>query len=187
MQANDTISSLSVAEHAPVEARDHGAGGSGIFSMDPGLVIWTWIVFGLLFLVLSKFAWKPMMESVRRREQTLKDAVENARKTKEELDRISIRQEEMIKLAEENSRKIIDEARKKAEDVSRSIVDRANQDAEKAMLKIKEEIILEREKTMNEIKRSAVDMVIAASGKILERDLDDNAHREFIKRQLDKR
>jgi F-type H+-transporting ATPase subunit b len=167
------------------DAQSHSAEG-GVFSIDIGLMIWTWVVFVFLFIILAKFAWKPMMDSVKKREQTLRDAVDNARKTKEELENIARRQEEIIRQAEENARVMINGARTKAEDLARIITDKAQGDVEKSMARFKDEMKAEKEKVMNEIKTETVDMVIAASEKLIERDLDDVGHKDFVKKQMDK-
>jgi len=63
-----------------VEVQHHAKGPSALdlFSIEPGLVLWTWITFIILFVVLKKFAWKPLTEAVAKREKTISDAVENA-------------------------------------------------------------------------------------------------------------
>ncbi len=180
---NPGHSSASVAE------TPHGGAspGGGLFSIDPGLTVWTWVVFGLLFFILSRYAWRPMMEAVRKREQTLKDAVDNARRTKEELERISQRQHEMMSEAEDNAKKLMDETRANAEAASKAIMDKASQDAEKTIAAVKDEIERERQRTMSEIKAQAVEMVVSVSEKVLRRNLgDDAAQKEFIRKELEK-
>jgi|AGTN01.1.fsa_nt_gi F0F1-type ATP synthase, subunit b len=115
MNPHDTVTSTVQAE-APA----HNQG--GLFSIDPGLAIWTWVVFALLFIVLRKYAWGPMMDSIKAREKLISDTVENARKTKDELENIAQRQKAMITEAEDQARKIIDEGRKAAEDVAKKLL-----------------------------------------------------------------
>ncbi|HOK04511.1 MAG TPA: F0F1 ATP synthase subunit B [Victivallales bacterium] len=159
--------------------------GGGIFSFEPGLAVWTWVVFALLFFVLSKYAWRPMLEAVRRREQLLKDAVENARKTKEELEKISIRQGEMIKSAEENARKIMEEARSKAEQASKNIIEKAKIEAEDKLNQVVTQIERERNEALSEIKSKAADLATALSEKILKEKLSsEEKQREFIEKEI---
>ena len=53
---------------------------------DIGLIVWTGISFGLLYLILKKFAWGPILGAVNEREQSIKDALEAADKAKEEME-----------------------------------------------------------------------------------------------------
>lgn len=169
------------------ENTHHKEGEGGIFSFEPGLAIWTWVVFALVFFILSKYAWRPMMEAVRKREQLLKDAIDDAKKTKEELQKISARQEEMIKTAEQNARKIVEESRANAEATSKEIVERAQKEAEEKFKQAKEQIVREQSEALKEIKKEVAEMVVTLSEKILSQKLNsEDKQKEFIAKELDK-
>ena len=105
MNPHDTTASV-VHQSTPI---------SGLFSIDPGLSIWTWVVFGLLFIILRKYAWTPMMDSIKARERLVADTIENARKTREELEKIAETQKEMIREAQNEAGKIIEEEENRRE------------------------------------------------------------------------
>ncbi len=174
MNPQDTIAS--VARHSS---------GIGLFSIDPGLAIWTWVIFGLLFIVLRKYAWAPMMESIKSRERLVSDTVENARKTKEELEKIAQRQQAMLLDAEEQARKIIDEGRRAAEEVARKVVDKARSDAQETLEDAREKIALEKENAIEQIKNQTVDLIINTSEKLIEESLNDQTHRKIVEKHLD--
>lgn len=176
MNPHDTIAT--VTQHS-------SSGGGGLFSIDPGLAIWTWVVFGLLFIILRKFAWTPMMDSIKSREKLMADTVDNARKTKEELEKIAERQKAMISEAEEHARKIIDEGRKSAEGVAQNVVERARLEAQATLESTKEKIIHEKENAIREIKEHAVDLIINTSEKLIEQSLDDETHRKIVEKHLE--
>ena len=56
-----------------------------MISFDPGLIIWTTIIFTLLLIVLRKFAWKPILNSVDEQNKKIQEALEAADKAKEEM------------------------------------------------------------------------------------------------------
>lgn len=174
----ETHETTAVVEHEPAPS-------GGLFSFEPGLAIWTWVVFALLFIVLRKYAWGPMMQSVREREQTLADAVENARKTREALVAIAERQKQMIQEAEDRVRTMIDEGRQSAEAAARVMTERAQQEADKTLAQAKQQIEREKEKALEELKTEAVDMVIATAGKLVNEGLDDDQHRRIVERHLE--
>lgn len=157
----------------------------GLFSFDPGMVIWTWVIFGLLFVVLRKYAWGPLMESVQKREKMMSETVENARRTREELEKISERQKVMMREAEEQAAKLADQSRRQAEDAARRITERAMAQAEKSARSAREQIVHEKEKALGEIRGQTVDLIIRTSEKLIEKSLDDADHRRIVQRELE--
>ncbi len=157
----------------------------GLFSIDPGLVIWTWVVFGLLLIILRKFAWKPMMESVQQRETMMARAVEQAQKTREELERISQTQEEMLKKAQDEARKIIGDGRAAAEAAAKRVREEAELQAKRTVEEAREQLLREKDLALREIRSQAVDLIVGASEKLIDASLDDEAHRRMVEQQLE--
>lgn len=172
---NDTTSIVEHASDAP---------GGGLFSIDPGLSIWTWVVFGLLFVILRKFAWKPMMESVEKREKMMAQAVEQAQKTKEELEHIAEKQAEMVREAREEARSIIENGRNAAQNTADRIQEKASAEAQQSLQLAREQIVLEKERALREIREQSVDLIISASEKLISGSLDDEAHRRLVEKNL---
>lgn len=171
-----------------VVEQGHGSGssaGSGLFSIDPGLMIWTWIIFGLLLIILRKFAWKPMMEAVEKREKLISDAVEQAQRTKDELAKIAESQQDMLKKATEEAQKIIDSGKASAEIVARSIHEKALADAKQSLENAREMIVGEKERALREIKEQSVDMIITASEKLIGSALDNEEHKRIVRKHLE--
>ncbi|MBN1760288.1 MAG: F0F1 ATP synthase subunit B [Chitinispirillaceae bacterium] len=172
-------------ETSAIVSHEPSQEGGGLFSIDPGLIIWTWVVFGLLLVILRKFAWKPMMESVEQRESMMTRAVEQAQKTKEELDRISRTQEEMLRQAKDEARKIIGDGRAAAEATARRIQEDAQVQAMKTIDEAREQLLREKELALREIREQSVDLIVAASGKLIEKSLDDETHRRIVEQHLE--
>ena len=64
---------------------------------DVGLIFWTFISFVILFFVLKKFAWKPIVGTVNDREQSIKDALESAENAKKEMENLTAANERILK------------------------------------------------------------------------------------------
>src|SRR5438876_1655766 len=76
-----------VATHPAEPAKhggDHQATDDSVFGWALDLAIWTVVVFVILVVVLSKFAWKPMLEGLRKREESIRGALDEAAKTRDE-------------------------------------------------------------------------------------------------------
>ena len=125
---------------------------------DPGLYVWTILTFGVLVLLLRKFAWKPLLEALDRREKMIAGAVDDARKAREELERVK-----------QDSAKVLAEARKDAE----SIVARTRADAER----LREEL---RKKAIQQVRAEAVDVSLAIASKLLQRNVTKEDNERLI-------
>ncbi len=158
----------------------------GLFSIDPGLSIWTWVIFGLLFVILRKYAWTPMMDSIKARERLVADTIDNARKTREELEKIAETQKALIHEAQNEASKIIQEGRKNAESTAQQVIDRARKEAQAALEDAKAKITTEKENALRQIKNQTIELVISTSEKLIEESLNDETHRKIVEKHLDK-
>src|SRR5688572_33506854 len=100
-----------------------------------GLIIWQTIVFVLLFILLAKFAWKPIITSLKDRERSIQDALDTAEKARLEMSQLRADNEKLLKEAREERDRILREAR----EVSNRMRDDAKADAKKAADKIIED------------------------------------------------
>ena len=67
-----------------------------MISFDPGLIIWTTIIFTILLVVLKKFAWKPILKSIDERNNSIKEALSAAEKAKEEMASLNADNEKIL-------------------------------------------------------------------------------------------
>ncbi|HKZ36298.1 MAG TPA: hypothetical protein VJ184_01515, partial [Chryseolinea sp.] len=93
-----------------------------------GLIIWQLIVFLLLFFLLAKLAWKPIVSSLKDREKSIQDALDTAEKARLEMSRLKADNEILLKQAREEREKILRDAR----DASNRLKDEAQVNAKKA-------------------------------------------------------
>lgn len=177
MKVEDTTAVLEHSAETPVSG--------GLFSIDPGMAIWTWVIFGLLFVILRKFAWKPMMDSVQAREKVLSQAVEQAEKTKQALDEIGVKQADMLRQTQEQARELIEKVRGNADLLGKRLDEKAAVEAQRLIVAAKEQIGQEKEQALREIKEQSVAIIIAATEKLLTKNLDVEMHRQFIEKQLE--
>jgi F-type H+-transporting ATPase subunit b len=139
------------------------------------------VLFGLLYF----FAYKPILRMFDERSQRIKESVEQAARVKEEA----------VAAEEENRKKLEAAAKEGQEAIARAMRAgdesrlRAQQEAqvEAAGLieKARQEIQRERDEVVNEIRREFADLTVAAAGKVIEKSLDKEAHRELIEKVLE--
>jgi F-type H+-transporting ATPase subunit b len=66
---------------------------------DPGLFIWTILTFLVLVALLAKFAWRPLLEALERRQAAIAKSLEDAQKARQELERLNLEQQRMMAAA----------------------------------------------------------------------------------------
>jgi F-type H+-transporting ATPase subunit b len=151
-----------------------------------GLIIWQLIVFLLLFFLLAKLAWKPIINSLKEREISIQQALDTAEKARLEMSKLKADNEILLKQAREEREKILRDAR----EASNRIKDEAHVDAKKSADRIVEEaraaINAEKVNALKEVKALVANLSLEVAGKILQRNLsDDKAQKsltqEYIK------
>lgn len=152
----------------------------GLLDINPGLIFWTIVTFILLLLLLKKVAWKPMLEALKQREDTIRDALEKSQQAKVEAEKILEENKKNLALAEEQTKKIIEEGREFSNKLKADILERANQDAKKILDQAKLEIERKKEEALGELKEVVADLTIQATEKLIDESLDKKKHRQLV-------
>ena len=100
---------------APVRAQEAAEQTPGLMSPNPGLMIWTLVIFGLLFFVLKRFAFPPIIDAVAAREKALEDALEGAKRDREEATRLLAEARAALDGTRAEAQQFLTEARASAE------------------------------------------------------------------------
>jgi F-type H+-transporting ATPase subunit b len=156
-----------------------------MISFDPGLIIWTTIIFTLLLIVLKKFAWKPILSAVDERNKSIEEALKSADKAKEEMSLLKADNERILTEAKTQRDALLKEARDIKEDIINEAKEKADQEAEKIINSAKKQIANEKMKAIVELKNSVAVLSIDIAEKVLKRDLKEKkSQEEFIKKEL---
>lgn len=172
--------SLLLAAPAPAAAQD-----GGLFAVDPGLALWTIVVFLLVLWVLGKFAWRPILGSLESREKRIQESIDEARTMREEAERLLQEHKSQLADARRQAQEIVAEGREAGERVRREIEEKARESAEQLVERARGEIERERDQAVEALRREAVELAIAAASKLLREKLDDPADRELVKTFLE--
>ena len=155
---------------------------------DPGLYVWTIIVFlGLLFAA-NKLFWKPLMEAVRSREDTIRKSLDDARQAKEELARLNVESQRILAEARKQADVILSETRADASRFRDEQKQKAQAEAAGIVRNAEKQIELETARAVQLIRKEAVDLSVAIASKILQRDVTPQDNDRLIEetfRQLD--
>ena len=157
-----------------------------LVALTPGLYIWTIITFLLLFYVLAKFAWKPLLKMLEDRENLIKDSLNDAEKAKLELERLNEESKKIMEKARVDAQKILAEGKTTAEKVKEDTIAKAKEAANKIRDDAKEQIQVEKDKALNDIKKEVIDLSISVAEKLINKNLSDAENKAMIKESLKK-
>jgi len=156
-----------------------------MISFDPGLIIWTTIIFTLLLIVLKKFAWKPILNAVDERNKSIEEALKAADKAKEEMALLNADNERILQEARVERDTLLKEAREIKNSIINEAKEQANTEAEKILTSTKEQISNEKMKALTELKNQVAELSIEMTEKVLKSELSDAVkQKEFISKSL---
>lgn len=145
-----------------------------------GLIFWTSLVFLLLLFLLSKFAWKPILQALAEREKKIADSLELAERTKREMETVKNSNEKLLQEARLEREKILKEASELKENIISQAKKSAEEEARKVISAAKDAIEKEKNQAMSEIKASAADIGIQIAERILKKKLENQREQSEI-------
>ena len=145
-----------------------------------GVMAWVLIVFIGLFVILKVFAFGPILKSVEAREQALEDAINAAKRDREEAATLLAEHRAKLDALHGEGQKIIADARVAAERVRSELVEQAHAEQASMLARARQEIESEKTRAIAELRREAVDLAIAGASKVIEKNLDQDANRKLV-------
>ena len=145
-----------------------------------GVMAWVLIVFIGLFVILKVFAFGPILKSVEAREQALEDAINAAKRDREEAATLLAEHRAKLDALHGEGQKIIADARVAAERVRAELVEQAHAEQASMLARARQEIESEKTRAIAELRREAVDLAIAGASKVIEKNLDQDANRKLV-------
>jgi F-type H+-transporting ATPase subunit b len=155
-----------------------------IFAGFLDLAIWTVVVFLVLLFVLGRFAWKPMLEGLDRREQSIHGAMEEAKAAREEATRLREQLQAEINKVNEQVRQMMDKARQDAERAAAEVVAKGKADVQAERDRLHREMDTARDQALQQIWEQAARLATLISAKTIRRQLTDDDHRQMIDESL---
>jgi F-type H+-transporting ATPase subunit b len=146
-----------------------------------GLIIWQLIIFVALFFLLKALAWKPILNSLKERENSIQEALSTAEKARSEMAQLKSDNEKLLKEAREERDRILREAR----EVANRLKDDAQHEAKKSADKIVEEaraaINIEKQAALKEVKIQVAMFSLQIAEKLLKKNLSgDKEQKELV-------
>ena len=151
-----------------------------ILSPDVIMVILTWVTFFVLLFILKKFAWKPILEGLQKREDYIRQSLEDADKAKAQLAEVESAKSKILNDAKLLGSQIIDEARKTAMNLAHEVEAKARQNVQEIVKSAETQIEGERRQVREVLKKESVQIAIELAGKILKENTDIEKNRRLV-------
>ena len=153
--------------------------------VNTGVLITQLVTFIILLVVLRFVAYKPLMRMLDERSQKVKESMEQAEAVKEQSASAEEEVKKQLAEASREGQERIARASKAAEDVREKAQEDAKQEAEALLTRARSEIQQERDEAIDSVRREFADLTIMAAGKVIDRSLDKEQHRELIEKVLE--
>ena len=162
--------------------QDRVAEGGGLtpFSINPGLILWTLIVFIVLLALLWRYGWPAILKSVEERERRIQKQLDEAEKARAEAAQLLEQQRHAIEKARSESQEILAKAKVVATKEREALLAKTREEQDQLLERARREIDAEKEKAILALRKEAVDLAIAAASKLLEQKLDSEADRRLV-------
>ena len=145
-----------------------------------GTIFWTTLIFGLFFLILSKFAWKPILNAVKARDEMIKGSLESAAKAREDMLKLQSDNEAILRKAREEREGILKEARDVRDKLISEAKGKATEEAEKLIEKARAGIESEKRKALSEIREQVAILSVEIASKLVGEKLKQTGEQEKL-------
>ena len=151
---------------------------------DPGLFIWTIVTFLVLVALLAKFAWRPLLQALESRQDSIRKSLDDAKKAKQELERLHAESAEIIRQSRVEADAIVTRSRADAERLREEMKQKARTEADAIVKNAERQIQLETGRALQQIRREAVDLSVMIASKLIQRNLTKEDNERLIEEAL---
>ena len=149
-----------------------------------GLIIWTLLAFIIVLFILKKFAWKPILNSLKERETTISDSLATAERVKAEMSQLKSENEALLAKAREERAQLLKEARDTKDRIISEAKEQAKIEANKIVLDAQAAIQQQKMAALTDVKNQVGTLVIEVAEKVLRRELGNKSEQENYIKQL---
>jgi F-type H+-transporting ATPase subunit b len=147
---------------------------------DPGLYIWTILTFLVLLALLARFAWRPLLSALERRADSIRKSLDDARKARQELERLQAESVRILAEARSEADTIISRTRSDASLAADELKQKARADANNIVRNAERQIEAETSRALQKIRHEAIDISVAIASKLLQRNLSKEDNERLI-------
>jgi F-type H+-transporting ATPase subunit b len=152
----------------------------GLTDIDWTLSVFTIVVFVLFVLVLSKFAWGPLLAAIDAREKSIREAIEGSQKANAEAAALLAQHKDLVRQIGAEREEIITKAAKEAEVFRADLMAKARSDGEDVVRRAKEQIARETTVALAKIREEVADLAVLGASKIVASSMTPEAQKKLV-------
>lgn len=157
-----------------------------LFTPDFGLIFWMFVSFGILFLILWKFAWPSILKGIESRAELIDKGVEYAQNAKEQLDNAHQQAQQYITEAQKKQAEMLREADKMKNQIIEEAKSEASKEAQKVMEQAKVSIQQQQKEAEEAFRNSVSEFALQIAGKVVKQEMaDTKAQTKLVETLLD--
>jgi F-type H+-transporting ATPase subunit b len=145
---------------------------------EAGTIIWMVIIFGIVLFILTKFAWKPILNALKDREESIANALNSAEEAKAEVAGLKADNEKIIAEARREKEAILKEAKELKDKIVAEAKDKAAAEAQKTVEQARQQIESDKTAAINEIKKQVAELSVSIAEKVIRKELSNKAEQE---------
>ena len=138
------------------------------------------INFGIILILLGKFAYKPILNMLDERAVKIKEGLEQSEQAEKRAADIDVEAKEALSEARKEGQVLIAQAKEAADKRREDDMAQAKKDADALIERARAEILLEKDRAISELRKEFADIAIFAAGKVINEELDAEKHRKVI-------
>jgi F-type H+-transporting ATPase subunit b len=151
-----------------------------------GTIFWMIIVFGIVAFVLKKFAWRPILNALHQREDSIESALNAAREARQEMQKLKAGNEELLAEARKEKDSILREAMNLKENIVAEAKEKAAAETLRNIENARKQIQNEKEKAINEMKVQIAELSFMIAEKLIRKEVaDDKRNQEMVNNLID--
>lgn len=152
----------------------------GIMDLNPGLTLWTAITFLVLIGVLWKFAFGPIAKMLAEREGTIRDAIDSARKEREEAEKLLAQQKDALVKAQRDAAELAKRNQMEMEAFRTQLTAQAKKEADDLVASARKAVEEEKKLAVAQLRAEVADLAVAAASRIVKSSLDEKTQRQLV-------
>lgn len=145
-----------------------------------GLLLWTLVIFLLFWGIVGKFAFKPIKNSLKKREDDIQSALDEAKRAKEEMAKLNTDNQRLLSEAREERAKLLREAKLTGDKLIAEARDKAKQEANKIVIDARQEIENQKNKAIIEVKNQVGQMSIDIAEKLIRQQMNTPEQKSLV-------
>jgi F-type H+-transporting ATPase subunit b len=152
---------------------------------DIGTIFWMLLMFIIVMVILKKFAWKPILNALRNREQSIEDALRSADRAKKEMEKLQADNAKIMADARKDRDKLLKETKKTSEMILTEAKNKAGEESKKIIQAARVQIENEKDAAIADIRNQVAEISVDIAEKILMEKLkDDKTQQELMEKLL---